>query len=57
MTGDMSPSTKNVGFSSGVLATVFSVTYVVGQLAEWGGWLGSKGGPESMSTPLGSCCC
>jgi hypothetical protein len=36
-----------------VLATVFSVTYVVGQLAEWAGWLGSQGGPESASTPLG----
>jgi len=27
--------------------------YVVGQLAEWLGWLGSHGGPESASTPLG----
>ena len=53
MTADISPSTKSVGFWSGVLATVFSITYVVGQLAEWAGWLGSKGGPESMSTPLG----
>jgi hypothetical protein len=53
VTADISPSTKSVGFWSGVLATVFSITYVVGQLAEWAGWLGSKGGPESMSTPLG----
>jgi hypothetical protein len=25
----------------------------VGQLAEWLGWLGSRGGPDSLSTPLG----
>ena len=49
----ISPSTKVVGFWSAVLATVFSLVYVVGQLAEWQGWLGSKGGPESASTPLG----
>ena len=46
-------STKVVGFWSAVLATAFSLMYVVGQLAEWLGWLGSKGGPESASTPLG----
>jgi hypothetical protein len=36
-----------------VLATAFSLIYVVGQLGEWLGWLGSHGGPESVSTPLG----
>jgi hypothetical protein len=36
-----------------VLATVFSITYDVGQLAEWLGWLGSGGGAENPSTPLG----
>ena len=53
MTTQISASTKTVGFWSAVLATAFSLTYVVGQLAEWLGWLGSKGGPESASTPLG----
>jgi hypothetical protein len=53
MTTQISPSTKTVGFWSAVLATAFSLTYVVGQLAEWFGWLGSHGGPESASTPLG----
>jgi hypothetical protein len=48
-----SPSTRTAGLWSAILATVFSLTYVVGQLAEWAGWLGSAGGPESMSTPLG----
>lgn len=46
-------STKKVGFWAAVLATVFSITYSVGQVAEWLGWLGSGGGPESSSTPLG----
>lgn len=50
---DISPSTKALGFWSAVLATVFSITYDVGQIAEWLGWLGSRGGPESASTPLG----
>jgi hypothetical protein len=36
-----------------VLATVFSITYIVGQFAEWLGLLGSQGGAESSSTPLG----
>jgi hypothetical protein len=49
----MSSSTKDVGFSSTVLATVFSIIYFVGQLAEWAGLLGSQGGPSSSSTPLG----
>lgn len=46
-------STRSVGFWSASLATLFSVTYVVAQIAEWIGWLGSAGGPESASTPLG----
>jgi hypothetical protein len=32
---------------------MFSLTYDIGQLAEWAGLLGSAGGPESTSTPLG----
>jgi hypothetical protein len=38
---------------SATLATIFSVVYVVAQLAEWAGLLGSQGGPESGSTPTG----
>lgn len=52
----MSPifaSTRMAGFWSAVLATIFSLAYVIGQLAEWLGWLGSSGGPENVSTPLG----
>jgi hypothetical protein len=47
---DISPSTKAVGFWSAVFATVFSLAYVVAQLTEWLGILGSGGGPSSEST-------
>ena len=53
MLSRISPSTKTVGFWSAVFATGFSLTYVIAQLAEWQGWLGSAGGPESASTPVG----
>ncbi|MEO7966527.1 MAG: hypothetical protein ABIT38_21725 [Gemmatimonadaceae bacterium] len=53
MTPAISPSTKALGFWSAVLATVFSIAYDFGQIAEWLGWLGSQGGPESSSTPFG----
>jgi hypothetical protein len=53
MITDISPSTKAVGFWSAVLATVFSITYDIGQIAEWMGWMGSGGGAENPSTPLG----
>ncbi len=53
MNPEIPRSTKTVGFWSAVLATVFSITYDIGQIAEWLGWLGSGGGPENSSTPLG----
>ena len=53
MTRPVSVSTKRVGFWSALLATVFSLAYIVAQLFEWAGLLGSHGGPESGSTPLG----
>ena len=46
-------STRSAGFWSAVAATAFSIVYVVAQIAEWMGWLGSSGGPESGSTPMG----
>jgi hypothetical protein len=49
----ISPSTKAVGFWSAVCATVFSIGYDVGQIAEWMGLLGSGGGPDNASTALG----
>jgi hypothetical protein len=53
MIKDISPSTQALGFWSAVLATALSIAYDLGQIAEWLGWLGSRGGPESSSTPLG----
>lgn len=53
MMTQISPSTKTAGYWSAVLATAFSVAYILGQFAEWLGWLGSEGGPESSSTLLG----
>jgi hypothetical protein len=49
----ISPSTKAVGFWSAVAATVFSLAYVIFQLAEWMGLMGSGGGAENASTPFG----
>jgi len=52
-TRGISPSARALGFWSAVLATAFSISYDLAQIAEWLGWLGSAGGPESGSTPLG----
>lgn len=49
----VSAATRTVGFRSAVATTAFSLTYVILQVAEWLGWLGSAGGPESTSTTLG----
>jgi hypothetical protein len=53
MDRDTTDSTTRLGYWSAVLCTLFSLTYIVGQLFEWAGVLGSAGGPESTSTPLG----
>jgi len=50
---DISPSARAIGFWSAVLATVFSIIYDIGQLAEWIGLMGSGGGAENPSTPFG----
>jgi hypothetical protein len=52
-TAQIPPSARAAGFWSAVFATLFSITYVIAQIAEWLGFLGSQGGPESGSTPLG----
>lgn len=46
-------SVRTVGLWSAVLCTVFSLVYVIAQLAEWMGLLGSAGGPHSRSTSFG----
>ena len=46
-------STRSVGLYSAIACALLSITYVLGQLLEWRGLLGSSGGPEGTSTPLG----
>ena len=53
MTHPTSPAVNRLGFWSALFATLLSVSYVVAQVAEWLGLLGSAGGPESTSTPFG----
>jgi hypothetical protein len=49
----LQPEARKLGIVFAMLCTVFSLAYVIGQLAEWAGLLGSAGGPGSRSTPLG----
>ena len=42
-----------MGIWAASFALLFSVAYVVAQLFEWAGVLGSAGGPNASSTPLG----
>lgn len=44
---------RTLGLWSAILCTVFSLAYIVAQLGEWAGLLGSAGGPHSRSTTLG----
>jgi len=49
----LSPTVSKFGYWSAFLASLFSIIYIFGQLAEWLNLLGSGGGPENASTPLG----
>lgn len=49
----LSSTVSKFGYWSGFLASLFSIVYIVGQLAEWMNLLGSGGGAENASTPLG----
>lgn len=53
MESKLSPTVSKLGYWSGLLATVFSIIYIVGQLAEWSDLLGSGGGAENPSTAVG----
>jgi hypothetical protein len=48
-----SESVYRLGFWSALFASVFSVAYDIGQIAEWFGLMGSGGGPENDSTWYG----
>jgi hypothetical protein len=49
----MNNTILKLGYWSALFASIFSLTYIVGQLAEWFDLLGSGGGPENASTTLG----
>jgi hypothetical protein len=53
MVPELPRSVRAIGLWSAAAATGFSLTYVVGQLAEWAGLMGSGGGAENASTPFG----
>jgi hypothetical protein len=53
MGNKLSATTSRVGYWSAVLASLFSIIYIIGQLAEWMNLLGSGGGSENPSTALG----
>jgi len=53
MTTVYDKSIRSLGLWSAVLCTVFSLSYIVAQLAEWAGLFGSAGGPHSRSTTVG----
>ena len=53
MLTDVPLSVKKIGFWSAVLATVFSLLYIIAQLGEWIGLMGSGGGASNASTVLG----
>ena len=53
MENRISPTVSKLGYWSAFLASLFSIIYIIGQLAEWFGLLGSGGGPENASTALG----
>lgn len=46
-------ASKRLGYWAAICAAVFSLTYIGGQVLEWLGLLGSAGGPQSSSTPIG----
>lgn len=47
------PSAQKLGYWSAVACTGLSLWYIVCQLFEWLGILGSEGGPDAASTPAG----
>jgi hypothetical protein len=51
--GSTNNAVNRIGFYSAIFASIFSIIYIVGQLAEWAGLLGSGGGPDNPSTALG----
>lgn len=44
---------SSAGFWASTASAAFSIIYVIAQVLEWQGFLGSAGGPDSASTALG----
>lgn len=44
---------RRVALRAAGASALFSIAYVVAQICEWLGLLGSAGGPDAASTPLG----
>ncbi len=53
MENRVSTNVNTLGYWSAFLASVFSIIYIIGQLAEWFDLMGSGGGPENASTAIG----
>ena len=53
MESKASRTVSKLGYWSAFLASLFSIVYIVGQLAEWLNLMGSGGGPENPSNALG----
>lgn len=49
----LTPDVRKLGYCSAFLSSIFSIIYIIGQLAEWFDLMGSGGGPENSSTALG----
>jgi len=49
----VSGQTRRLGLWATAATALFSTSYSIAQIFEWAGLLGSSGGPNSVSTPLG----
>lgn len=50
---DSTHAARRLGVWAAIGCAVFSILYILAQLFEWAGALGSAGGPDSVSTSLG----
>ena len=53
MSSQSSQIATRLGFWSALFASVLAISYDLGQIVEWLGWMGSGGGPEHNSTWYG----
>ena len=53
MSSQSSQVATRLGLWSALFASVLAISYDLGQIVEWLGWMGSGGGPEHNSTWYG----